>query len=248
MPRTARTISQSGYYHVLSRGTGKQIIFEDDEDHIFFLKILDKYRKEESSDIIAYCLMDNHFHILVRSDNLDRLMQKTGTTYAVYYNKKYDRTGHLFQNRFKSVPVETESSLLNVVRYIHNNPVKAGICSVDQYRWSSWEAYFGKKSLVQTDIVLSILGGRDGFLLYSKLDDTDPAESCLLDVDHTGRLTDEKAHRIIREKLNLESGTKIQSMSRQHRDMALRILKNEHLSIRQIERLTGLSRGIIQRA
>ncbi len=248
MPRTARTISQSGYYHVLSRGTGKQILFEDDDDHIFFLKKLDKYRKEEKSDIIAYCLMDNHYHLLVRSDNLDRLMQKTGTAYAVYYNKKYDRTGHLFQNRFKSVPVETESSLLNAVRYIHNNPVKAGICSADRYRWSSWIAYSGKKSIVRTDPVLSILGGRDGFLLYSLLEDPDTTKSCQLEIEHTGRLTDKRARQIIREKLNLESGTKIQDMSRQHRDMALRILKNEHLSIRQIERLTGLSRGIIQKA
>ena len=84
--------------------------------------------------------------------------------------------------------------------------------------------------------------------MYSLLEDPDTTKSSQLEIEHTGRLTDKRARQIIREKLNLESGTKIQDMSRQHRDMALRILKNEHLSIRQIERLTGLSRGIIQKA
>ena len=146
MPRTARQHGNSGYYHIIARGIGKQVLFEEDEDYYFFLNTLKKYMEEEKYQVVAYCLMENHFHLLLKiEDGMDRIMKKISTRYAFYYNTKYEREGHLFQDRYKSLPIENDLYLMSVVRYIHNNPVKAGISSVDRYRWSSWYAYTGTK-------------------------------------------------------------------------------------------------------
>ena len=248
MPRTARKLSNSGYYHIVSRGNGKQILFEEEADYLFFLKTLSECLKEESFEVIAYCLMENHFHLLLKiGSDMDRIMQKISTTYALYYNSKYERSGHLFQDRYRSIPIENDLALLSVVRYIHNNPVKAGICPVDKYRWSSWRAYYtGKSSQVSTRLVLELTGGLNGFLTLSGQEDDVADEHRKLEDNR--RLPDDHAQQIIKDILRLESGTKIQDMGKNDRNTALHTLKEEGLSIRQIERLTGISRSIIMRA
>lgn len=245
MPRTARILGASGYYHIIGRGIGKQILFEEDADYLFFLGTIDKYMKEESFQVIAYCLMENHFHLLMKVESgMDRIMKKILTRYAFYYNTKYDRSGHLFQDRYKSVPVDDEIYLLSAVRYIHNNPVKAGICPVDQYRWSSWTSYTGTKGIADTDLVLGLTGGAEAFRDFSMLED----DTEHLEFHEKRRLNDQKAQEIIRNKLHLASGTQIQGMDRENRNAVLQKLKKEGLSVRQIERLTGINRGIITRA
>lgn len=245
MARAARIIGNSGYYHIVARGIGKQILFEDESDYLFFLGTLKKYKMEEDFEVIAYCLMENHFHLLMRIDSgMDRIMKKIMTRYAFYFNTKYERVGHLFQDRYKSVPVENDLYLLSAVRYIHNNPVKAGICSADKYRWSSMRAYLGGTSLVRTDLVLGVLGGREQFIRFSGMPDEEDMEH--LEVSDRRKVPESAAKEIIREKLHFESGTQLQGLDREHRDQALRILKQEGLSVRQIERLTGINRGTIQ--
>ncbi|MBR6380274.1 MAG: transposase [Lachnospiraceae bacterium] len=246
MPRTARKLSNSGYYHVISRGNGKQILFEEDADRHVFLGILKKIRKEEGFDVIAYCLMENHFHLLIRADDgLDHIMKRINTTYAVYSNSKYDRVGHLFQDRFMSVPVESDAALLSVIRYIHNNPAKAGICAADRYPWSSWNAYVKGSDFVSTDLVLELCGGLREFLYFSGREDA--AGTQHLEVKESEHLKDRTAQRIIQERLHLKSGTQLQALPRAQRDSALWELKKAGLSIRQIERLTGVSRGVVQK-
>ena len=248
MPRTARKLSNSGYYHIVSRGIGKQILFEEESDYLFFLGILKKYRKEENFDIIAYCLMENHYHLLLKIDSdMDRIMKKIATAYAFYFNTKYERVGHLFQDRYKSIPIENDLYLLSVVRYIHNNPAKACICPADKYRWSSWRAYTGSSSLVNTDLVLGLTNGLNGFLTLSGLEDEDESVEHL-EVTDSKRIADSRAHRVIRDILHLDSGTQIQGLNREGRDLALRKLKAEGLSVRQIERLTGINRGVVLKA
>ena len=248
MPRTARKLSNSGYYHIVSRGIGKQILFEEESDYLFFLGILKKYKKEENFDIIAYCLMENHYHLLLKIDSdMDRIMKKIATAYAFYFNTKYERVGHLFQDRYKSIPVENDVYLLSVVRYIHNNPAKAGICPADKYRWSSWRAYTGSSSLVNTDLVMGLTNGLNGFLAMSGQEDEDGAVEHL-EVTDSKRVADSRAHGVIKDILHLDSGTQIQSLNREGRDLALRKLKAEGLSVRQIERLTGINRGVVLKA
>lgn len=248
MPRTARIKSVSGYYHIVARGIARQVLFEEDADYLFFLKILKKCKEEEQFKLLAFCLMENHFHLLVKIDSgMDRVMRRILTTYAKYYNTKYERIGYLFQDRYKSKVIERRSYLLSAMRYIHNNPVKAGLCSVDQYRWSSWKYYDGTEGMVDTDIVLNMLGGKRGFMEYSMYTEHDPDDGCF-EFKEPSRLSDTRAQEKIRELLHLESGTKLQELDRVKRDEALRILKDGGLSIRQIERLTGITRGVVMKA
>ncbi len=143
MPRCARAVSLTGYYHVFDRGNSKQIIFEDDSDRYRFLSdISDRFACHEVA-VLAWCLMDNHFHLMVDDpyDNLSKAMQCALTAYAKYFNGKTGRTGHLFDNRYSRVAVESDTQAVQLLDYIHLNPVKGALDSLEAYRWSSYKAY-----------------------------------------------------------------------------------------------------------
>ncbi len=245
MPRRARTASNSGYYHVVMRGIGKQILFEEKADYLRFLETLERYLSEEPFDVLAYCLMENHVHLLLHTQfGLERIMKRIAGSYAYYFNSKYERSGHLFQDRFSSEPIDSDSYLLAVVRYIHNNPQKAGICARENYPWSSWQAYMGKAGFVSTRLILEMTNGQERFRVFS----AGAEEVECLDISESKRISDNEALRIIKEELHLTSGTELQSMERRKRDDILKALKTRGLSVRQIERLTGINRGVIYNA
>ncbi len=126
------------------RGNAKKDIFLDDEDKTRFIEILSEKNKERKFVIYAYCLTGNHVHLLINegSDEIGTIMKRINISYVYYFNKKYVRTGHLFQDRFKSEGIENDAYLLAAVRYIHNNPVKAGIVkNIEEYKWSSYSIY-----------------------------------------------------------------------------------------------------------
>lgn len=246
MARTARKKSESGIYHVIIRGIGKQILFEDEKDRAVFLALLRKYRSEQQISVYCYCLMDNHVHLLLYDSvsRLDVFMKKTEVSYAVYYNSRYDRSGSLFQNRYKSEPVENDAYFATVFRYILKNPEKAGICPVQKYAWSSYSEYETLKSdLTDCHYAIGHFGSRQELLRFVNAESDD---NCL-DISPSA-MTDTKAHELIRKTLSVESGTILQSYNRADRDRALRILKSLGLSARRIERLTGINRGVIQKA
>ncbi len=270
MPREARKFASSGYYHVVARGIGHQILFEQEEDYLQILKTIEKCKTEERFEVIAYCLMENHIHLLLCAERgLSNIMKRIFTSYATYYNKKYERVGHLFQNRFMSEPIENEAYLFTVIRYIHNNPPKAGICPREQYRWSSWREYMSVGDLVSTKKVLDMFGGKEAFIQYSKAKD----ETECLEISKPRLLSDQSAREMIIQMLDLEayrirdgecmkgedetertsndSGggivTRMRGLGRKDRDHMIKRFKEEGLSVRQIERLTGISRGVIQR-
>ena len=245
MPRQARALSESGYYHVVNRGIGKQVLFEVGDDCQRFLDTLKRYKEEEHFELICYCLMENHFHLLVYAQSgLDRIMKRICSSYAYYYNEKYGRIGHLFQERYRSEAIKDDKQLLATVRYIHNNPQKAGICRREEYTWSSWREYVDRAAMVIPDLVLNIVGGKEAFLTFSESAD----EGRFLDDDRKERISDTQGQEMIRTVLKLESGTQIQMMGKEERDAALRLLKEEGLSVRQIERLTGINRGVVLKA
>ena len=124
MPRQPRQFGNSGYMHLIVRGIGKQILFENQDDYSFFLAILRRFSTETSVSILAYCLMENHVHLLVHDEqhHSPLLMKKIGVSYSRYFNRKYKRSGHLLQDRYRSEPIETDGSLIRVFRYILNNP------------------------------------------------------------------------------------------------------------------------------
>ena len=245
MPRYARNQSITGYYHVVVRGIGKQILFEERADYEFYLSILRKYSREANILLHAYCLMENHVHLLVedQENQLSLFMKKMGLVYSTYYNRKYDRTGHLFQNRFLSEPVEHEAYLWRVFRYILKNPEKAGICKAADYEWSSYRFYGKKNTIVDTSVFAEKLGSIEEYRRFISEDD---AIICLENIPL--QRDDDRARKLLCSELKIASGTHLQEFDRASRDEAIRRLRNIGLTVRQIERLTGISRGIIQRA
>ena len=151
MPRQARKKSESGIYHVMLRGINQQQIFEDSEDCDKFIQILQECKAVSGFKLFAYCLMGNHIHLLIKPEKepLEQVFKRIGGRYVYWYNVKYQRVGHLFQDRFKSEPVEDDSYFLTVIRYIHQNPVKAGLCkNIKDYKYSIQS---GDGSLIEKD-------------------------------------------------------------------------------------------------
>ena len=235
-------MSESGYYHVISRGNGKQLIFEEPDDYRFYLNRLEKYCAETGVSVCAYCLMDNHVHLLLhdRTGSIVQFMKKLNGSYARFFNWKYKRSGHLFQDRYNSEPIEDDSYFLSVLHYILNNPRKAGICGAEQYPWSSYKLY-DAGSFIDTDLIKGLLPSIEEYEEFVMMQRTDPGPSAEM-----GRRDDEWAKEIIKERLGVENGSAVQGFERKKRDEAILMLLKEGLSERQIERMTGVSRFIIR--
>jgi len=128
MPRQARKKSATGIYHIMLRGIDGRNIFLDDEDRSKFIEKLLSAKQNANFKLYGYCLMDNHVHLLIEeNEEIGTSVKRITVGYVQWHNNKYGRTGHLFQNRYNSEVVETESYLVTVLRYIHQNPVKANI-------------------------------------------------------------------------------------------------------------------------
>ncbi|WP_080797179.1 transposase [Arabiibacter massiliensis] len=247
MARSARAVSESGYYHVVLRGNGKQLLFEDDLDRHAFIDAAAEQFAQREVVVIAWCLMDNHVHLLLRDDarQLSRAMQALATKYAQRFNRKGGHAGHVFQERFASFPVESDSYLLEAVRYIHNNPAKAGVCPVDEHWWSSYREYVGKAELADTSIVLDMLGGVDALIAFQA---ADAAGRYRLGGGH--RIPDEEMGEVAAAVLAESFGcaaNEVKALPKPRRNECLVALHDVGLSIRQIGRLTGIGDRTIAR-
>ncbi|HEV2063573.1 MAG TPA: transposase [Thermoanaerobaculia bacterium] len=165
MARPLRIEVPGGVFHVMARGNERRPIFQDDADRQRYLDRLAHYREKFEFELIAYCLLDNHVHLAVRTGRfpLSRIMAGLQTSYTQAFNGRHRRVGHLFQGRYKALLVEEDLYLLGLVRYIHRNPVEAGVVQrPGDYRWSSDRFYRkgrGPKWL-DLDRVLAMLGAR----------------------------------------------------------------------------------------
>ena len=246
MPRTPRVKSISGVYHVIMRGIGRQLIFEDDSDR---RALLDKLAKLGESGLVVYawCLMANHFHLLVREGNepIGVSMKRLGVSYAMHFNLKTGHVGHVFQDRFASEPVEDDEYLLTVVRYIHNNPEKAGMCAHDAYPWSSYREYLGSPVVCDTSLVLDMVGGPKRFADFSSVED---GTQCLDVGMARRRLSDAEALAVAKGLFGPNLQDAFGVPDRFLRDERLRCLREAGVSIRQAERLTGIGRKPISTA
>jgi len=150
MPRQARLDIPGALHHIMVRGINKADIFDDDQDKTQFLERLGDLVTKGQCRIYAWGLMSNHVHILFKSGKygISAVMQKLLTWYAQYYNRRHKRTGHLFENRYKSILCDEDNYLLALVRYIHLNPIRAGIVKtmeeLDYYPWSGYRSIIGK--------------------------------------------------------------------------------------------------------
>lgn len=151
MPRKARLDVPGALHHIMVRGINKSAIFDDDQDRQKFLERLGDNIVEAKCSVYAWVLMTNHVHILFKSGNkgISTVMRKLLTWYAIYYNRRHKRTGHLFENRYKSILCDEDNYLLALIRYIHLNPVRAGMVKtmeeLDRYPWSGHSAIMEKK-------------------------------------------------------------------------------------------------------
>lgn len=160
MARQLRIEFEGAFYHITSRGNMREKVFFEDKDKEKFLEILERTKERYGYLLHAYTLMDNHYHLLIETSkaNISQIMQNINTSYTVYINKKYRRSGHLFQGRFKAIIVDKDEYLLALSRYIHLNPVRAKkVKRPEDYKWTSYNAFIGNgaNALVDTPDTLS---------------------------------------------------------------------------------------------
>ncbi|NGM18327.1 transposase [Eggerthellaceae bacterium zg-893] len=248
MPRSARQHSISGMYHVTARGAGRRVIFEDDDDRALFVDKLKTVCLDRQVSILAWCLMDNHYHLLLKGelDAISSAMGRVNTSLAHRYNGKYGHVGPVLQNRFSSTPIEREAHFLEVVRYIHLNPKDRGDANFRDYAWSSYREYVGTRGICDTDFVLGVFGGKEQFVDFH--DASDGAMHAPATKPVRSRVSDAEAREIAIAAFGDDFADKITAMSRVERNEALRRLNGASVSVRQLQRLTGIGRGVIQSA
>ena len=255
MARPPRPRSESDMYHVYTRGTGRQIIYEDDDDRRAFLNMLASSAVKTDAELFAYCLMGNHYHLVVKCDYdaLPRLCFTLNRNYATYFNATHNRTGHLFQGRYSSQPIDDDSYLLAAVRYVHRNPVEAGMTRTCSYPWSSYDAYCGRRIIqpgcfmqppLNTAKVPGMLGSMEAFEEFH----AHAGKEVFAD-DHASPSTlgEKEVIAIARAALNGFDPGNLKALSKPDRDRGLLLLKSTHLTQSQIARLTGLSQSVVSR-
>ena len=247
MPRLPRQKSESGIYHVMLRGINQQVIFEDAEDYIKFKETIAKYKTVSGYKVFAYCLMSNHIHILlkVEKEELNLIIKRIAGSYAYWYNWKYYRKGHLFQDRYKSEPIDDDIYFLTVLRYIHQNPTKVNIVeNIDEYKYSSYNDYMIENNdLIDIEYAYTLMS-KEEFIEFNNEKNEDV---CLEIEDISFRISDKDAAEIIKKISNCENTTEFQLIEKKQRDKYIKKLKHKGLSIRQISRLTGVSKGIVEK-
>lgn len=256
MARQARRLAVSGIYHVMVRGIGRQALFHSVADNLAFLSAVTFALQRTQVQLLNYCLMSNHVHLMLRLRQADRTstaalsqcLKIIETRYAAYYNNTYEREGPLFTGRFASEPIDDEHYLLAAWCYVLRNPAKAGIAETDTYTWSSYSDYFGSGHpfpAVDTSYMLTRYS-RD-FLLQQigSLDDPDgilepptPKKKCS-DTDVVAKMD-----RIC----GCTTPSAFQTLSQEIRARSLAVLVQQGAGVRQLARLTGIAPGMISRS
>ena len=229
------------------RGINQQQIFEDSEDYDKFLLILKDCKAISEFKIFAYCLMGNHIHLLIQEtkEPIEQVMKRITTRFVYWYNIKYQRVGHLFQDRFKSEPVEDDAYFLTVLRYIHQNPIKSGLCNnIYDYKYCSYNEFLSLPYLIDYDFVFELIDKKD-FITFSNQKSFDKC----LDIEEKSnfKVTDEQAQKIIEKYSKCKSVAEFQNLDIKIRNKYLSKFKEHGLSIRQISRLTGVSYYVVQK-
>lgn len=174
MPRPLRLEFEDAFYHVMSRGRGRQAIFHGHEYYHAFLDCLAQAHERFGAEVHAYCLMGNHYHLLIKTPfaNLSRVMRQINGVYTQRYNRLKHTDGPLFRGRYKAIVVDADAYLLQVTRYIHRNPIETQsplAKTLEHYPWSSYPAYLGKTEAptwLQRELVYQMLGQRKRYAGY----------------------------------------------------------------------------------
>jgi REP element-mobilizing transposase RayT len=259
MARQLRKQSATGIHHVMLRGINRQIIFEAPEDYRMFIHYLYQVTKPTDeagralpayATIYAYCLMTNHVHLLIRegAENLSYIVKRIAAAYARFYNDKYQHYGHLFQDRFKSEPVNDAAYFFTLLRYIHQNPVAGGLAKdVANYEWSSWGEYERRGVGNTVCAVRQVISRMPFEVLRDLVFELLPKSTMILDFDNASKVkTDNDIRDYLTTTYGLRDTTDIMLYSRERIKDMIHSAKGYGASIRQLSRLTGISVGIIR--
>lgn len=245
MPRYAREKSESGIYHVMLRGINRQIIFEDDEDCEKYLHCLRDCKAVSGFVLYAYCLMGNHIHLLIKEvkEPLELIFKRIGARYVFWYNWKYKRSGHLFQDRYRSEPIKDDSQFIAVLRYIYQNPVKAKICErPEDYRWSSYRYLGLSNPLIDNSEINEIVNTEQ---LRKFICET--TDETFIDLKPETRWTDREAVELMKELSGMENMNQFLKIPSEKQGGYVNALYKKGCSIRQLVRITGLTKARIEK-
>lgn len=192
-----RNLYSNGFFHIMTQGLNKEYIFKENYYKDKYIKLIKKYANVYSIMILAYCMMDNHAHILIFTEDVKQLsafMQNINSKFALYYNKEISRVGYVFRGRYNSQYIKNKNYLLNCLNYIHMNPVKANMTNKpEEYNYSSYNDYLNKIGIVNNNVLNKIFGNERDYLdIFLNISDN---EFEIMDID--------------REEKNFEIATKI---------------------------------------
>lgn len=255
MARKARGRSQTGIYHVMLRGVNYQQIFEHGNDYRKFILILrdmvslrDEHKRPlpPRCVLFSYCLMPDHVHLLIKEEGeiIAEVVKKIALRYAIYYNNKYQHCGHLFQNRFKSEPVNDEAYFLTLLRHIHQNPVAGNLCRrVKDYAWSSWCEYISTShrmiAICSIHQVLALFPLKE---LIEQVNTPLPKDTQVLEFErYRGAVPDIEVIAFLKSTYHIGTPKDIQHFPKEQRCEILIAAKDFGASIRQLSRLTAIS-------
>lgn len=235
--------NETGYYHVITRGINKQIIFEEDKDYERYLNFMKKYSNQYSVNILAYCLMNNHVHLLVYDPNhMSSIMMKCiNQCYVSGYNLKYEHIGSLIQNDLKKIPIQNEKYLINVFYYVLKNPLRACISKASSYKWNSYKEYFINSAIVNNNLAKTVYENEANLTYIIDEDDSsgiiykhNPEKDALIK-DY------------IKTNFEITNIKEINRLNKPLRDQAIGVLRKYGMTIKEASKTTGISAGIIQR-
>ena len=248
MPRRARQLAETGIYHVMLRGVNRDVLFLEPDDYDRFLVTLRVVRDASECRVLAYCLMPNHVHLVLRTtrEPIGAVIKRLGVRYSGWFNRKYGRVGHLFQDRFRSQAVEDDGYFVTLIRYVWNNPVEAGLVDrPEQFRWSSRRELGRATSIVdEHELRRLIPPGNLEELADGRL--SDPQESPF-PVQAT-RHTDSQVRELVCRACGALGPVTFASLPAATRLDVIRGLRMRSVSYAQIARATGMSISSVRRA
>jgi REP element-mobilizing transposase RayT len=206
MPRKPR-IEIAGYYHIINRGVDQRVIFKEAKDYEQFEELMCFYAQCFDIVLHNYCLMGNHYHLLIeiKKENLSKFMRQLNMNYAIYFNKKYKRSGHLWQGRFKSWYVTDEAYLYTLMCYIEQNPIKANIVKdIKEYPYSSYHYFLNYKNIPECL--------QNAWIVQNHRDDTEAIEAFLTNPVDTTQLQELKKASSLVEASNIDIKPKIEDL------------------------------------
>lgn len=238
------------------RGNDRNNIFYDEEDKLRFIETLYQKKQDNAFFLHAFCLMDNHVHMMIQegTEDIANVMKRITISYVFYFNHKYKRVGHLFQDRFKSEKIEDDQYVLALVRYIHQNPVKAGIVkTAGDYKWSSYIGYMQDShyfhKVVDTYMVLGLFSA-DKVVAKRQFDEYINQECTdkFLDMkEEVSKMDEEDARILFAEMVRMQGEDKRRENAAMIEDMLKEFSGRTKLSIRQIAAITGLNKDKVNK-